>query len=160
MCEYLQQAKAFCEKTNTTIDVAYLKTDKHFDGDTDKRDIYNVTITRKFNMQKSESFSFSFGSSIADTEKNQEKRMDYTTGRMKPTGRRKQVVKPSEYDVLACLQKYEIGDFDDFCFDYGYTFDTERKYVKVKQIYFAVVDEYRNVCRLFHDVMEELEEIC
>ena len=44
--EYQQQALDFLEKTNTTIDIKYEKFDKHFEDDTQKRDIYKITIKR------------------------------------------------------------------------------------------------------------------
>lgn len=63
--------------------------------------------------------------------------------------------KPTVYDILACLTKYDPGTFKDFCADYGYSDDS----IKARDIYFAVQDEYSNVVRLFGDVMDELQEI-
>ena len=154
MNEYEKQASDFLKKNNAEIKIEYLKTGKHFDGDKEDRDIYIITIKR----DKKE-YNFNFGDSIVNTEKNQEKQRSYLTGIYTKTGRRKQVVTPSSYDILACLQKYEVGDFDEFCSDYGYEFRTEREMVKIKQIYFAVSDEYKNVMRLFGDCIDELQEI-
>lgn len=156
---YVEQAETFLQNHNTIIDISYLKTDKYFPDDKEKRDIYSIKISRTKGTKTTE-YAFNFGDSIHNTEKNQEKQTSYTTGRKEKTGRRKQICSPSAYDILACLQKYEIGDFDDFVSDFGYTFGTEREFVKVKQIYFSVVDEYKNVYRLFSDCMDELQEIC
>ena len=57
---------------------------------------------------------------------------------------------PTLYDVITCLQKYDVGTFEDFCSEYGYT--NERQHGK---IYDAVVKEYDKMCSLFTD--EELE---
>jgi hypothetical protein len=63
---------------------------------------------------------------------------------------------PTAYDVLACLQKYEIDTFEDFCGDYGY--DTDSR--KAESIYKAVKDEHKNVSMLWNeDEIEELQEI-
>lgn len=154
MTDYIKQAEDFLANHDAKIAVVYLKTDKHFPDDKEKRDIYHITITRGTKV-----YSFNFGSSVNDTEKNQEKKMSYVTGRLEKTGRRKQLVTPTAYDILACVQKYDVGDFDDFISEFGYTFNTEREYIKVKQIYFSVVDEYKNIYKLFSDCMDELQEI-
>ena len=66
------------------------------------------------------------------------------------------------YDVLACLQKYEVGALDDFAEEYGYGIGEYRiseimsTYEAVKN---AIKNEYENVCNLFSDCMDELREI-
>jgi hypothetical protein len=57
---------------------------------------------------------------------------------------------PTLYDVLTCLQKYDVGTFEDFCNMFGYT--NEREHGK---IYDAVVKEFQAMQRLFNS--EELE---
>ena len=59
------------------------------------------------------------------------------------------------YDILSCLEKYENANFDDFCSNYGYDNDS----IKALKTYKAVSKEYKNVFRLFGDIMEELQEI-
>lgn len=63
--------------------------------------------------------------------------------------------KPSIYDVLACVTKYDPGTFEEFCDEFGYDEDSR----KAERIWKAVKKEYKNVCRLFGDVMDELREI-
>ena len=127
---YQQQASDFLQKTNTKIDIEYLKYDYHFSDDEDKRDIYKVVIKRN-----GKQFTLNFGQSIANS-------------------RRKEA--PTNYDILACLIKYEVGTFDDFCGNYGYSNDS-----KISQkIYKAVVKEWENVCRIWSDdEIELLQEI-
>ena len=139
MNEYIKQAQDFCKKYNVVIEINYKCTDKYFADDKEKRDIYNVSITRK-----NKKYDFAFGDSIVNTEKNKKSNLK---------------IKPSEYDILATLQKYEIGDFDDFCSEFGYEFKTEREYIKIKQLYFNVKDEYKNVINLFNDCIDDLSEI-
>ena len=58
MENYEQQSKDFLNKTNTTFKAEFLKNDYHFDSDTTKRDIYNITLERG-----NRKFSFKFGQS-------------------------------------------------------------------------------------------------
>lgn len=126
---YQQQANDFLQKTNTKIDIEYLKYDYHND-DKHKRDIYKVTIKRG-----SRQFSLNFGQSIAKSG-------------------RKEV--PTNYDILACLTKNEVGTFDDFCGNYGYSNDSKT----AERIFKAVVKEWENVCRIWSDdEIELLQEI-
>lgn len=78
-----------------------------------------------------QNYSFEFGQSIADGSK-----------------------EPTMYDVLSCLTKYDPGDLADFCSDFGY-----EPTKQVRETYKAVCKEFRNVERLFGDIIEELQEI-
>lgn len=62
---------------------------------------------------------------------------------------------PDEYDVLSCLEKYDVGSYKDFCDNFGY--DNGKDTMK---IYKAVVKEVKGVERVFGDVLEEFAEIC
>ncbi len=58
---------------------------------------------------------------------------------------------PTLYDVLSCLQKYDVGTFEDFCANFGYDEDSRT----AERTYKAVVKEFEAMQRLFTD--EELE---
>ena len=62
---------------------------------------------------------------------------------------------PTAYDVLACLQKYDIGTYWDFLDEFGYD-ETKDSFV----LFCAVRDEFENVEMLFGDCLDELREIC
>ena len=63
---------------------------------------------------------------------------------------------PTLYDVLACLQKYEVGTFENFCDEFGYDLDSS----SAKKTYKAVVKEYDKMCSLFNsDELEVLQLI-
>ena len=66
----------------------------------------------------------------------------------------KRPVPPSEYDVLACLTKYDVGTFEDFCSEFGYNSDSKT----ANKVYADVCKEYLNVCRIWVD--SEIEELC
>lgn len=100
---------------------------KHFISDRESRCVFKITL-KKGGKQ----FTFNFGQSIAE-------------GTNEPT----------LYSVLACLQKYDVGDFQEFCSDFGYNECDENTGKETLKIYNAVVKEYENMQRLFND--EELE---
>jgi hypothetical protein len=129
MTNYEKQAQDFLKRTKTTMDIKYLEHAKYFPGDTQARDIYQVTLRRHGNE-----YIFKFGQSIHDT---------------------KQKKTPTAYDILACLIGDEVDSFEDFCDNYGYNPDS----ISAHGIYLKVLDEWNNVNKLFGDVLEELREI-
>jgi len=173
LSNYDKQASDFLAKTGATIDIQFLKHAKHFDSDTEPRDIYTVTIKRG-----NRSYTFNFGNSLNDSG------FYYTKGRQKISIDRKYLnatnlvaiikksdwgfvnngksdmihkpVTPTVYCVLACLQKYDVGEFEDFCSEFGYNTDSRQ----AEKTYKAVKNEYTQLCTLFTDSeLEELQEI-
>lgn len=169
--EYDKQAEGFLNKTDSEFKAEFIKKDFHFDGDTEKRDIYKCTLKRG-----KREYIFEFGSSINDSG------FYYTIGVQKRAIDRKLLDQPKErvlkhvlresghvfmnngksdiihypkaptaYSVLACLQKYEVGTFEDFCGEFGYNEDS----IKANKTYKAVLNEYNNVCALYNE--KELE---
>ena len=58
--------------------------------------------------------------------------------------------------MLACLEKYDPGTFEDFCSELGYDEDSRT----AERIYIAVIKEYKDLTRIFTEKqMEELSEI-
>lgn len=122
---YEQQAIDFLQQTGVKMKIEFSHYGRHFEDDIHNRDIYNIAISRG-----KKRFSFKFGASLSDSSLN---------------------VKPNEYDILACLEKYYVGDFEDFCNSFGYDEDSRRAY----KAYKAVCKEYSNVCKIWSD--EEIE---
>lgn len=166
--DYQKQAADFLEMTNTTFICEFLKNDYHFSNDKDKRDIYQCTLKR--GQRK---YTFNFGQSLIKSQhykdKNVENRL-YTMSGNKLKGNYKVTdlekykhyltlipgVKPTAYDVLACLTKYDPQSFENFCNEYGYNEDSRM----VEMIYKSVVNEYKSLCCLYTDSeMEKLAEI-
>lgn len=134
MNEYEKMAKDFCKETNTKITITYKGTIQNPWNATDYianwwHDVYRVRIDRNH-----KTYSFNFTASKHDTDSNK---------------------RPTKYDILACLTKYDPYDFENFCMEYGYNNDS----IKAYKTYKAVRKEYNNVIRIFSDVMEQLEEI-
>lgn len=165
---YEQQAINFLNETGTTFSEKYLKTGKYFDDDKEQRDIYEITLS-----SKGRSYTFKFGNSINAS--GLYKLLDHSLkarfGRniisaeeYKKLGlydRREAVLnkdfkKPTAYDVLACLTKYDPGTFENFCAEYGYDVDSR----KAEKTYKSVKEEWMNVERIFTESeMELLREI-
>ncbi len=125
--DYQKQGEDFLKKTKTTFKAEFLKHDFYFDGDDKKRDIFQITLKRGERQYK-----FTFGQNTHNSDGN---------GNTLPT----------PYDVLSGMQKYDIGDFENFCSTFGYEIDSR----KAETIYKEVVKEYDNLKMLYSD--EELE---
>ena len=131
MDEYKKQANDFCEKYGVKIVARYNTYDKHFQDDKEKRAIWDIKIKRN-----GKSFSLKFGNSLnAGYEE------------------------PSNYNILACLQKYDVGTIENFMAEFGYEIYSIQDVKKVTNMYKAVCKEYKNVIKLFSDCMDELCEI-
>jgi hypothetical protein len=124
--DYASMGDLFLSDTKTKMIVKFLKHAKHFIDDNEERDIYEITFQRG-----KRKWSFNFGQSILKSKKPKEK--------------------PTSYDVLACLTKYEVGSFKDFCSEFGYD-EGERK---AHLIYKEALKEWENVQKIWTD--EEIE---
>jgi hypothetical protein len=167
---YEQKANDFLSKTNTSIKIKFLKYDYHFENDNEKRDIYRVEIKRG-----NRAFSFNFGNSLHNTGEyigsknmciNEFGKYFFTKIEFEKTLRLQAryfgIQKnpnfkiPTNYDILACLQKYDVGNFDDFCSEFGYDEDSR----KAEKTYNAVCKEYDNVCKIWsEEEIKILQEI-
>ena len=134
MNNYQKQAKDFLTNCGATMKIQYLTEDINKTwNDNVYRNVYRASIKTPLGVM-----SVKFWDSVHNTENN---------------------IKPTEYDILACLQKYEIGSFEDFVSEFGYEIDADNRW-EVKQIYKAVCREYQKVCRCFtKEQIEELREI-
>jgi hypothetical protein len=170
MDKYEKQANDFLKLTETEIIIEFVKNDYHFEDDKDKRDIYKVSIKRG-----ERKFSFYFGQSVFKSQYYQDSipNRTYTlnggcrTGNYSINNIQKyqsggqkltliQGEKPTVYDILACLQKYDVGTLENFCGDFGYDIDSK----KAEKIYKAVVKEFDNICKIWTDYeIEILKEI-
>jgi hypothetical protein len=169
--EYQQKAIKFLKSTNTQFNAEFLRFGKYFSDDKEGRDIYKITLTRGNRV-----YSFEFGQSINKSGEykvakhlenkiwceqttggkksltaNEFKKLKYIQGIERDILKNENFSAPNEYDVLACLTKYDPGSFENFCSDFGYDVDSR----KAEKIYLAVKDEYLNVTRLFND--EEIQ---
>ena len=169
--EYEKQAREFAEKIGLTMEANYLG---HYPrlGDTSTA-VYQILLKRK-----GREYRFEFSTSLNDSWVWQEGypgRTGYKSGKGAPSnmksehwykiksdgqtlGRwifKKTKKTPTIYDILACITKNDPGSFYDFCADFGYSDDS----ISAEKTYRSVVEEWREVDRMFHDVLDELQEI-
>lgn len=131
---------------------------------------YEATITNKNNR----TMTFDYWSSIYDTYSNvvkalhsygftfisAEEMVNYEGfSRAYSTTPYSRAIKPSAYDILACVAAdVNIHDFtfDEWCSDFGYSNDS----IKAKSIYDRCCDESRELARIFsHEELLLLQEI-
>lgn len=131
MSEYTAKAEEFLKNANASMSFELIGKKKNPNwGDTVPRNVYNVDITTPLG-----SMHVTFWDSVYNT---------------------RHSIEPTSYDVLSCLQKYDCGTFEDFCYEFGYSDDSIRAY----NIYQLCVKEYENVCLIFTEAqIEELREI-
>lgn len=165
--DYEQQAIDFLNTSSTVFSAKYLQTGKYFDDDKEERDIYEITLS-----SKGRSYVFKFGNSINNS--GQYKLLDNALikkfGRSKISANEyknlgyykkeaiinKNFKKPTAYDVLACLTKYDPGTLENFCSEFGYDVDSK----KAERTYMSVKEEWMNITRLYSESeMELLREI-
>lgn len=124
---YQENANSFATKHGIKLTVLSSRYGMHFVDDTQSRYIFKLKLSRG-----KKSYTFDFGQSIASGSK-----------------------EPTIYDVLACLQKYDVGSFEDFCNNFGYDLYND----SYTGIYKSVCKEFEAVERLFSDILDELQEI-
>jgi len=125
---YEQQANEFAELYNLKLSVSQPTYKDHW-HDGKMRWVFPCKLSRN-----GKSYPFKFGQSIAAGKE-----------------------KPNMYDILSCLQKYDVGSYESFCKEFGYE-NSKKSYTT----YLAVCKEYEGVCRLFEDsetILDELREI-
>ena len=152
MNEYIKQATDFLQKTHAKMKIEYvgLAVNKEW-KEKEKRCLYEITLTSPRGFM-----TFDFWDSIQNTKIRTMPFDAYNVQANKELAAKKKAAVPSVYDVLACLQKYDPGTFEDFCSDCGYDEDSRT----AERIYFAAQKEYTQLARLFTpEQMEELAEI-
>lgn len=136
--DYEKQAREFLEGCGATMEAAFSYYGPYFDDDGSKRRVYRIV----FHRGDRKPWAFDFGQSIAKSGGTN-------------NGHRQHAKKPTAYDVLACVTKYDVGTFENFCAEFGYDVDSR----KAEKLYFDVQKEASECQRMFGDVMEKLQEI-
>ena len=129
--KYVEQAERFLMETNTTCNIIKIGCGKNEAWkDNFIRNFYSVLLENSRGQ-----YTFTFWDSAYNTRKN---------------------IKPTCYDILACVTKYDPGIFEDFCSAYGYDSDS----ISAFKTYVEVQKEYKGISRLFtEEQMEQLREI-
>ena len=166
--EYQQQAIDFLNSVGATMRMEYLGKSRPRWDETHLHNHYQVTIRNKAGV----SWSFDFWDSLANTElcdmtdddyARKSRHMNFADlpGTEKHNvhwelRNKKKDAELTEYEVLSCLTTYDVGTFEDFCDEFGYSTDSR----KTEQTYFAVQDEYNHMHKLFSNIeLLQLSEI-
>jgi len=138
--EYQKQAKEFLSNTGTVFSVIEaVPQKKPLWGKEGKKHGMHYSVTLENKRGK---YVFDYWGSIADAEK-----IRFGEGKK---------VKPSAYDVLACLSTDYDDNFDDFCDSFGYSSDS----IMALATFEAVKREELGLRRIFtSEEMEKLAEI-
>jgi hypothetical protein len=133
--EYNKQALKFLFDTNTGLHVIFSRCGIYGSfNDNEPRNIYECML-----FNETGRYNFTFGDSISNTENNKT---------------------PDAYSVLACLGNFYPDSFDDFCSEFGYTFSSEKEYLKIKSIHMKCKEEEEAIINMFsEEELEQLQEI-
>ena len=131
-----ERAKEILRNCNARMTINYAGCDANADwGDNTLRDYYSVTISKGRKRMH-----LTFWNSVHNTETH---------------------TAPEEYDILACLQKYDVSTLDDFVSEFGCEIHSLEDYRRVERAYKAACKEYADLRRLFNESeMEMLGEVC
>lgn len=136
MSKYLKQAKQFLKDTNTKMSIVFMRIVSskelgwnNMEGRNWYHNSYKVTMSRN-----GKSYSFPFHDSYDN----------YCKGK-----------RPTPYDILACLQKYEVeSDVFEFAREFGYEITSKEEFKKVSKTHKDCINQYNKLLRLFDDDME------
>lgn len=132
MSEYTIKANEFLKKNNIRFSVSYIGENlPNWDNN-----YHSEYLVKFYNRNTRKSMTVHFFQSLHDAGS-----------------------EPSAYDILTCLQKYEVGTIDDFVSKFGYSVNSWKDVKKIQKTYKAVCREYKNVLRVFGDCLEDLQEI-
>jgi hypothetical protein len=127
---YNSQALDWLKATKSGLHITFKKHDYYSPGEKDKRDLYSVTLRHGRRR-----YTCTFGQSLNNS------------GQFLPHTRKRNPhwMQPDAYSILACLEKYDPGTFENFCSECGY--DTDSK--KAETTYKAVLKQWTAVSRLY-----------
>ena len=135
MDEYVKQAKDFLESCNATMEIKQIGCEQNKNwNDNGLHNTYRATIKTPMG-----SMWVKFWDSVYNTERG---------------------IEPNEYDILTCLEKYDVGTIDDFVQEFGYEVNEWADVKRIQNIYNAVKRQYKSLCRCFTpEQIEAMQEI-
>lgn len=170
MSEYVKQAKDFLTSCNATMRIKYVGLEKP-NWDDKPHCVYDCTIKTPRgemmvhfydSLHNTEIMTMSAEEWYEKTEKRRYDCADYWDKMRVSMDRaeKKKTARPTAYDVLACIQKYDVGSMDDFFAEFGYEIKCVQDMTNFINTYNAVVKEYNDVRRCFtEEQIDKLSEI-
>jgi hypothetical protein len=168
MNEYVKQAKDFLTSCNATMEIKYVGLEKpNWDGKSHRT--YDCTIKTPRGEMKVHFYDSTANTELwtmDDKEYYEKKFRRYYDGLtyqekirwLREFKAKKAEAIPTEYDILACLTKYEVGSMDDFMHEFGYEIKCTQDMTNFINTYNGVVKEYNDVRRCFTE--EQIEALC
>ena len=169
MSEYVKQAKDFLASCNATMEIKYVGLEKPNWDDKPHR-TYDCTIKTPRGEMMVHFYDSTYNTELHTFQTVQEyaqkRRRIY--GLQPYTSQYNKIAKefkeekakaiPTEYDILSCLTKYDVGSMDDFMHEFGYEIKCTQDMTNFINTYNAVVKEYNDVRRCFTE--EQIEAMC
>lgn len=169
MNEYLSQAKQFLTDCNATMEINLVgkEVPAHWRDETKPHNKYQFTIS----TPKGKYTSY-FWDSLYNTEVSEMTADNLACKRrgihydgltmyerakiLKELKSLKAKAKPTEYNILACVEKYGYDSFSDFCAEFGCSTDS----ISARETFLACGEGYAGLRRIFtEEQMEKLREI-
>ena len=169
MTDCQAQAKQFLADCNATMEITFIGKEipSHWLGAPKPHNKYQFTITTpkgKYTSYFWDSLWNTRESEMTADDLARKKykahydalRMHERTDVLRELKYRKANAIPSEYDILAAVEKYSYDSFSDFCDTFGYSTDS----ISARETYLACGEEYAGLRRIFtEEQMKMLREI-
>ena len=165
MTEYEAQAQQFLADCNATMEIKFIGKDvpPHWLSETKPHNKYQFTIT----TPKGKYTSY-FWDSLCNTDVSEMTADDLAckkykahydvlgmherTNVLRELKKLKANAIPTEYDILACVEKYSYDSFSDFCSEFGYSTDS----ISARETFLACSEEYAGLRRIFTEEQMEM----
>lgn len=169
MTDYQAQAKQFLADCNATMEIKFVgkEVPTNWQGETKPHNKYQFTITTPKGK-----YTSCFWDSLHNTEVSEVSERTYAQQKYKTSydclrshekakaraelAKLKAKARPTEYDILAAVEKYGYDSFSDFCSEFGYSTDS----ISARETFLACGEEYAGLRRIFtEEQMEMLRKI-
>ena len=169
MTEYEAQAKQFLIDCNATMEIRFIgkEVPPHWLSETKPHNKYLFTITTPKGKYTSYFWDSLWNTMVSEMTQNDYARKKYKMNWDVLNYQEKvKVIKelnvlkanaiPTEYDILAAVEKYSYDSFSDFCSEFGYSTDS----ISARETFLACGEEYAGLRRIFtEEQMEKMREI-
>lgn len=169
MTECPAQAKQFLADCNATMEINFIgkEVPSHWLGETKPHNKYQFTITTPKGKYTSYFWDSLYNTEVSEmtaddlVHKKYNAHYDVLRRNEKISVLRelkslKANAIPTEYDILACVEKYGYDSFSDFCAEFGYNTDS----ISARETFLACGEEYAGLRRIFtEEQMEKMREI-
>lgn len=169
MTEYQAQAKSFLANCKATMEINFVGREipSHWLGETKPHNKYQFTITTPKGKYTSYFLDSLYNTEVSEMTaddfacKRYKARYDVLRGYertnvLRELRKLKENAIPTEYDILAAVEKYSYDSFSDFCSEFGYSTDS----ISARETFLACGEEYAGLRRIFtEEQMEMLREI-